>query len=67
MYIQGTKLRVVLPINLNGSVFHKGLTGEIQGSVNKMVGKSYRIAFDDGRIADIHVVILNNQIEVIKN
>jgi len=31
-----------------------------------MVGKSYKVKFEDGREAQIHIVIMNNQTEVIK-
>lgn len=65
MYIPGTKFKVEIRINLGDQVFEPGLTGEIVGSVKKMVGKSYQVKFEDGREAWIHVVIMNNQTEVI--
>lgn len=67
MYVQGTKFKVGLRINLGDQVFEPGLTGEIVGSVEKMVGKSYKVKFEDGREAQIHIVIMNNQTEVIKD
>jgi len=66
MYIPGTKFKVVLPIKIGEQEYASGLVGEIQGSVTKMVGKAYRVKFEDGRTAEIHMVILNNQTEIIK-
>lgn len=66
MYVPGTKFRVVLKIKLGDEVFEPGLVGEIVESVTKMVGKAYRVKFEDGRTAEVHMVILNNQTEVIK-
>lgn len=65
MYIPGTKFKVGIRINLGDQVFEPGLTGEITATAEKMVGKSYRVKFEDGREAQIHVVIMNNQTEVI--
>jgi hypothetical protein len=67
MYIPGTKFKVVLKIKSGDQVFEPGLVGEIVGSVNKMVGKAYRVKFEDGRTAEIHMVIMNNQAQVIKD
>lgn len=67
MYVPGTKFKVVLKIKTGDQVFEPGLIGEIVGSVNKMVGKSYRVKFDDGRVAEIHMVIMNNQTQVLKD
>lgn len=67
MYIQGTKFKVVLKIKAGEQVFEPGLTGEILGSVNKMVGKSYKVKFEDGRTAEIHMVIMNNQAQALKD
>jgi len=67
MYIPGTKFKVVLRIKAGEQVFEPGLTGEILGSVNKMVGKSYKVKFEDGRTAEIHMVIMNNQAQVLKD
>ena len=67
MYIPGTKFKVVLKIKAGEQVFEPGLTGEILGSVNKMVGKSYKVKFVDGRTAEIHMVIMNNQAQVLKD
>ncbi|HKQ33615.1 MAG TPA: hypothetical protein VJV40_10425 [Thermodesulfobacteriota bacterium] len=63
----GTKFKVVLKIKAGEQVFEPGLVGEIVGSVNKMVGKSYRVKFEDGRVAEIHMVIMNNQTQVLKD
>jgi len=67
MYVPGTKFKVVLKIKTGDQVFEPGLIGEIVGSVNKMVGKSYRVKFEDGRVAEIHMVIMNNQTQVLKD
>jgi hypothetical protein len=67
MYVPGTKFKVVLKIKTGEQVFEPGLVGEIVGSVNKMVGKSYRVKFEDGRVAEIHMVIMNNQTQVLKD
>ena len=67
MYIQGTKIKVGIRINRGDQVFEPGLTGEITGSVKKMVGKAYIVKFEDGREAQIHGVIIKNQTEVIKD
>lgn len=67
MYVPGTKFKVVLKIKVGEQVFEPGLVGEIIGSVNKMVGKSYRVKFEDGRVAEIHMVIMNNQTQVLKD
>ena len=67
MYVPGTKFKVVLKIKAGEQVFEPGLVGEIVGSVNKMVGKSYRVKFEDGRVAEIHMVIMNNQTQVLKD
>ncbi len=67
MYIPGTKFRVVLRIQSRDQIFEPGLVGEIVEPITKMVGKAYRVRFEDGRNAEIHVVIINNQTEVIKD
>lgn len=67
MYVPGTKFKVVLKITLGDQVFEPGLVGEIIKGVNKMVGKAYSVKFEDERTAEFHMVILNNQTEVIKN
>ena len=65
MYTTGTRFVVKLVIKLGDSQFEPGLKGTILGSVNKMVGKAYRVRFDDGREAELHVVTMNNQTNVI--
>jgi len=67
MYIPGTKFKVVLKIQSRDQIFEPGLVGEIIEPITKMVGKAYRVKFEDGRNAEIHVVIINNQTEVIKD
>lgn len=67
MYIPGTKFKVVLKIQLADQVFEPGLEGEIIQPINKMVGKAYSVKFSDGRSAQIHNVIMNNQTEVLKD
>ena len=65
MYGQGTRVIVKVKVKLGDTEFEPGLKGTILGSVNKMVGKAYKVRFDDGRIADLHVVIMNNQIRTL--
>jgi len=67
MYIPGTKFKVVLKIQSRDQVFEPGLVGEIIEPITKIVGKAYRVKFEDGRTAEIHVVIINNQTEVLKD
>ena len=67
MYLPGTKFKVVLKIQIGDQVFEPGLVGEIIEPITKMVGKAYRVKFEDGRTAEIHVVIINNQTEVLKD
>ena len=67
MYMPGTKFKVVLKIQIGDQVFEPGLIGEIIKPITKMVGKAYSVKFQDGRNAEIHVVIINNQTEVIKD
>ena len=65
MYQPGTRIEVKLKIKLGEQEFEPGLIGTILQGIKKMVGKAYRIRFDDGREAEIHIVILNNQTKVI--
>lgn len=67
MYIPGTKFKVVLKIQIGDQVFEPGLEGEIVQPITKMVGKAYSVKFVDGRTAEIHNVIMNNQTEVLKD
>lgn len=68
MYIKGTRFEVKLKITLpNGEIIEPGTRGAIEGSVNKMVGKSYKAKLDDGRNVEIHMIIMNNQTEVLKD
>ncbi|MEM7008115.1 MAG: hypothetical protein AAF462_03185 [Thermodesulfobacteriota bacterium] len=66
MYIPGTKFKVVLKIQIGDDIYEPGLEGEIIEPVTKMVGKSYKVEFADGRKTQIHNVIMNNQTEVVK-
>ena len=65
MYRPGTRIEVKLKIKLGEQEFEPGLIGTILQGIKKMVGKAYRIKFDDGREAEIHIVVLNNQTSVI--
>ena len=68
MYTPKTRFDVKLKITLpSGEVIDPGTRGSIEGSVNKMVGKSYQVNLDDGRNLEIHMVVMNNQTEVIKD
>lgn len=64
MYVNGTRFEVKLPIRHGDQVYEKGLKGTITGHVNKMIGKAYTVEFDDGRNAELHMVIINNQTEI---
>lgn len=66
MYVEGTKIKVGVKINLGDQVFEPGLVGEIIGNVEKMVGKAYIVKFEDGRQAQIHGVIVKNHTEVVE-
>lgn len=61
MYGSGTRFIVRVKIKMGDTEFEPGLKGTILGSVNKMVGKAYKVRFDDGRTTELHVVIMNNQ------
>ena len=52
MYIPGTKFKVVLRIQSRDQIFEPGLVGEIIEPITKMVGKAYRVKFEDGRNAE---------------
>ncbi len=65
MYQPGTRFEVKLRIKLGDQEFEPGLKGTILQGVPKMVGKAYKVKFDDGRTAEIHMVIMNNQTRVI--
>jgi len=67
MYVPGTKFKVVLKIQIRDQVFEPGLVGEIIEPIPKMVGKAYSVEFQDGRVAEIHVVIMNNRTEAFKD
>ena len=67
MYLPGTRFEVKLRIKLGDEVFEPGLKGTIIEGIPKMVGKAYKVKFDDGRIAQIHMVIMNNQTKIIAN
>lgn len=65
MYQPGTRFEVKLKIKSGSQEFEPGLRGNILQGVNKMVGKAYQVRFDDGRTAELHIVIMNNQTEII--
>ena len=65
MYRPGTRFEVKLKIKSGSEEFEPGLRGTILQGVNKMVGKAYQVRFDDGRTAELHGVIMNNQTELI--
>ncbi len=65
MYLPGTRFEVKLRIKLGDELYEPGLKGTIIEGLPKMVGKAYKVKFDDGRIAQIHIVIMNNQTKVI--
>jgi hypothetical protein len=65
MYQPGTRFEVKLKIKSGSQEFEPGLKGTILQGVNKMVGKAYQVRFDDGRAAELHIVIMNNQTEII--
>ena len=67
MYLPGTRFEVKLRIKLGDEEFEPGLKGTILEGIPKMVGKAYQVKFDDGRIAQIHIVIMNNQTKIIAN
>jgi hypothetical protein len=65
VYSPGTRFVVGLAIKHGDQVFEKGLKGTIIEGIPKMVGKAYKVKFEDGRVAQLHIVIMNNQTEVI--
>ena len=67
MYLPGARFEVKLRIKLGDEIFEPGLKGTIIEGIPKMVGKAYKVKFDDGRIAQIHIVIMNNQTKIIAN
>ena len=67
MYLPGARFEVKLRIKLGDEVFEPGLKGTIIEGIPKMVGKAYIVKFDDSRITQIHIVIMNNQTKIIAN
>ncbi len=65
MYQPGTRFEVKLRIKLGDQEFEPGLKGTILQGIPKMVGKAYRVEFDDGRTAEIHMATMNNQTYII--
>jgi hypothetical protein len=65
MYQPGTRFEVKLRIKSGNQEFEPGMKGTILQGVNKMVGKAYQVRFDDGRTAELHIVIMNNQTKII--
>jgi hypothetical protein len=64
MYQPGTRFEVKLKIKSGNQEFEPGLKGTIVTGVKKMVGKAYEVRFDDGRTAELHIVIMNNQTKI---
>ncbi|MGQ0793762.1 MAG: hypothetical protein ACT4NX_06700 [Deltaproteobacteria bacterium] len=60
----GARIEVKLGIRLGDEEFPVGLGGTIQGGIEKMVGKAYKVKFDDGRLADIHITTMNNNMYI---
>ena len=67
MYVPGTKFEVKLTIKLGNVVIEPVTNGEIIESVTKMVGKSYKVMLEDGMTPEIHIVLMNNQTELISD
>jgi hypothetical protein len=65
MYQPGTRFEVKLKVKSGNQEFAPGLKGMIITGVKKMVGKAYQVRFDDGRTAELHIVIMNNQTKII--
>jgi hypothetical protein len=65
MYQPGTRFEVKLRIKLGDQEFEPGLKGTILQGIPKMVGKAYRVKFDDDRTAEIHMATMNNQTYII--
>ena len=65
MYRPGTKIEVKVKIKQGQTIIEPGTRGEILEGVARMVGKSYSVRLDDGRTVQLHIVIMNNQTEVI--
>jgi hypothetical protein len=65
MYQPGTRFEVKLRIKLGDQEFEPGLKGTILQGIPKMVGKAYRVKFDDDRTAEIHIATMNNQTYII--
>ena len=66
MYKSGTKFEVKTRIKLGETVIEPGTKGEIIEGILKMVGKSYKVKLEDGRTPQIHIVIMNNNTEIVK-
>jgi hypothetical protein len=64
MYQPGTRFEVKLKVKSGNQEFEPGLKGTILSGVKKMVGKAYQVRFDDGRTAELHIVIMNNQTKI---
>lgn len=65
MYKPGTIIEVKVRIEQGQTVIDPGTRGEILEGFAKMVGKSYSVKLEDGRTVQLHIVILNNQTEVV--
>jgi len=65
MYIIGIRLRLVSPIVGKKNQFEEGLIGEIVEKIERPDNNSYRIQFNDGRIAVLPEHILNQSSRLI--
>ncbi len=65
MYQPGTRFEVKVRIKLGDQEFEPGLKGTVLQGIPKMVGKAYRVKFDDDRTAEIHMATMNNQTYII--
>lgn len=65
MYRPGARFVVKIKIKMGDMEYEPDLKGKILSSVDKMVGKAYRVEFDDGRTAELHIVTMNNQTRII--
>ena len=65
MYQTGARFEVTHKIKMGDVEFEPGLKGVILQGIPKMVGKAYRVKFDDGRVAEINIVIMSNYTKVI--
>ena len=60
MYLPGARFEVKLRIKLGDEEFEPGLKGTIIEGIPKMVGKAYKVEFDDGRIFLLRVIVADD-------